>query len=516
MELYDYQTEAVNVTDIHDKGILVLPTGTGKTMIQSAIIEKDVALFPNQFRMYVVNAPRIILTYQLLREVYGFMVARGIECRYHFLHSGTSVDERDLEDMRIQSNLDGNNIPFSEIDGSTSSTRMTDTIEKCIATNVPLIVFSTYNSAERIEDARQHTNTNISIILNDEAHYLVQERFNPILYKIPSDRTYFFTATTRHTASDEGRGMNNVESYGEVIYTLLPREAIERGKMVRPRIHTIKTEGVRTSEDYDNSLNLVILNSFKQHKEHLNNNHTSLTPKILISTRGANDIKNFLASNQYAELRNAGVDVFAISSNQEVGNDVNGVKVKRQEFLKQLREHGKDVNKEMLILHFDILTEGIDVPGITTIMPLRELNKSRFVQTFGRCARMDVRDRVRIDSEEIMANDLDSMVKPYAYVILPYLTQTNKDDSDSMRTIIYELRQFGFNPSEDVVGEFDARGIDEEEGLDTFNEVTRRVVSTGDIINEVLSEFELEEICNLSELDQMDRHIEEEIDFANL
>jgi hypothetical protein len=108
------------------------------------------------------------------------------------------------------------------------------------------------------------------------------------------------------------------------------------------------------------------------------------------------------------------------------------------------------------------------------------------------------------------------MVKPYAYVILPYLTQTNKDDSDSMRTIIYELRQFGFNPSEDVVGEFDARGIDEEEGLDTFNEVTRRVVSTGDIINEVLSEFELEEICSLSELDQMDRHIEQEINFANL
>jgi hypothetical protein len=168
----------------------------------------------------------------------------------------------------------------------------------------------------------------------------------------------------------------------------------------------------------------------------------------------------------------------------------------------------------MLILHFDILTEGIDVPGITTIMPLRELNKSRFIQTYGRCARVDIRDRVRIDSGEITPNDLDSMVKPYAYVILPYLTQTNKDDSDSMRNIIYELRQFGFNPSEDVIGEFDARGISEDEGLDTFNELNRRNGSTGRIINEMLSEFELEEICRLTEDEQLDRFIE--VDLRNI
>jgi superfamily II DNA or RNA helicase len=516
MNLYDYQIEAVDATDTNEKGILVLPTGTGKTMIQSAVIERDILTFPNQFRMYVVNAPRIILTYQLLREVYNFMVSRGIECRYHFTHSGSAIDERDLENMRIEANLDGHNIPFSDIDSSTSSIRLTDTINKCLELNIPLIVFSTYNSAERIEESRLHTDTKISIVLNDEAHYLVQERFNPILDRLPSDRTYFFTATTRHTSSDEGRGMNNINSYGDVIYRLLPREAIERGKMVRPRIHTIKTEGVRTSEDYDRSFNQVILNSFNQHKEHLNNNHTQIAPKILISTRGANDIKNFLLSDECGVLRNSGVDVFAISSNQEVGNDVNGVKVKRQEFLKLLREYGKNVNKEMLILHFDILTEGIDVPGITTIMPLRELNKSRFIQTYGRCARVDVRDRVRIDSGEISPNDLDSMVKPYAYVILPYLTQTNKDDSDSMRNIIYELRQFGFNPSEDVVGEVEARGISEEEGLDTFNMVNRRNGSTGNIINEVLSEFELEEICSLTELEQMDRHIEGEIDLINL
>jgi hypothetical protein len=197
-------------------------------------------------------------------------------------------------------------------------------------------------------------------------------------------------------------------------------------------------------------------------------------------------------SRQYQVLRESGVNIFAISSNEEIGNNVNGVRVKRQEFLKQLREYGKDINNEMLILHFDILTEGIDVPGITTIMPLRELNKSRFIQTFGRCARVDIRDRVRLDSGEINPTDLDQMVKPYAYVILPYITQTNRDDSDSMRNIIYELREFGFNPSEDVVGEVEARGISEEEGLDMFNELNRRNGSTGN--NHIEQEIDLRNI----------------------
>lgn len=192
------------------------------------------------------------------------------------------------------------------------------------------------------------------------------------------------------------------------------------------------------------------------------------------------------------------MDIFAISSNELIGNVVNGSKVKRQEFLKLLREYGKDMNKEMLVLHFDILTEGIDVPGITSIMPLRELNKSRFIQTFGRCARLDVRDREKLTNGEINANDLDRMVKPYAYVILPYLTQTNADDSDRMRGMINELRDYGCNLSEDIIGEFQPIGIGEEEELDMFSKPDRNDTSTGAIIEKIKSEIEKQEYADLT------------------
>lgn len=507
MQLYPYQIEAVNRTETNDKGILVLPTGTGKTMIQAEIIYRELLNNPNQFKMFVVNAPRIILTYQLLKEIATYLINKKVECRFHFTHSGSSIDIKDLENLRIEANNDGANIPFSEIESTTSSIKLVDVLKSTRELNVPIIIFSTYNSANRVEDARVKIDEPISITLNDEAHYLVQDRFYDIVEVLQSTKKYFFTATMRVNQSNEGRGMNNTNTYGEVLYEMKPRVAIEMGRMVRPRIHTIKTDNVRTDEDFDRSLNLVILNSIKQHKEHFENEHPQIVPKILISMRGSSDIKSFLESNEYNEIRGMNIDVFAISSVDEIGNDVNGEKVKRQDFLSELKKVGKDRNRMMVVLHYDILTEGIDVPGFTTCMPLRNLNKIRFIQTFGRCARLDERDRERLSSGEIVANDVNEWIKPYAYVVLPDITLTNKDDYENMKDMIDEIRQLDYQSFEDIVESRDALGIGEDEEPDVFNELTHNNKTLGQLIREVKSEFELEQIARLSWEEQFDRHI---------
>jgi superfamily II DNA or RNA helicase len=493
MELYNYQVDAVNKTDLHKKGIFVLPTGTGKTMIQAAIIEKFIGS-TNQFKMFVVNGPRIILTYQLLKEVYTYMVERGIECRYHFVHSGSPLDIKDLEELRIQSD-----IPFSQIGSTTSSIELTKVMEETRELGIPLIIFSTYHSADRIETSRRVINQPISVVFNDEAHYLVQDRFYDIIDTINTERQYFFTATMRvNEESPEGRGMNNVSSYGEVIHLLLPRDAIEMGKMVRPRIHFVGTDGVRTDEDFDRSLNKVIHNSFNTQVEYFKEHHPNIVPKIIVATRGSSDIKKFLESDEYTLLRDNGVEVFAISSNEEIENDINGVKVKRQEFLKKIKEVGKDKTKMMLVLHYDILTEGIDVPGLTSCMPIRNLNKSRFIQTLGRCSRLDSEDRRRLESGEIDWTDVSKMNKPYSYIILPELTMTNKDDMAQMKQFVLQLRDYGFNPSEDIVSDSEPLGLPDEEDLDMFNEIVRRPPVNGTIIEFIKNEFEREEHANLT------------------
>jgi superfamily II DNA or RNA helicase len=514
-ELYNYQVEAVNKTDQHQKGIFVLPTGTGKTMIQAAIIEKFIGS-TNQFKMFVVNGPRIILTYQLLKEVYTYMVERGIECRYHFVHSGSALDISDLEDLRKQSD-----VPFSQIGSTTSSIELTKVMEETRELGIPLVIFSTYHSADRIEQSRRFINQPISVVFNDEAHYLVQETFyDKLIGKINTERQYFFTATMRVNDSDddtdldnyetqEGRGMFNVDSYGRVIYKLLPRDAIEMGKMVRPRIHLVGTDGVRTDEDFNRSLNKVIHNSFNSQVEHFKKFHPNIVPKIIVATRGASDIKPFLDSNEYTLLRENGVEVFAIMSDKEeiIGNDINGNKVTRQKFLKRIKEVGKDKTKMMLVLHYDILTEGIDVPGLTSCMPIRNLNKSRFIQTLGRCSRLDSDDRTKLENGEIDWTDINSMNKPYAYIILPEITLTNKEDKKQMSDFVLQLRDYGFKPFEDIIRDAEPLGLPEEDEMDVASSPDRRPSVSGRIIDFIRDEFENEEIANLTEDEWLELHL---------
>jgi superfamily II DNA or RNA helicase len=493
--LYPYQKDAVLKAVDNDKGIICMPTGVGKTFVSASIIADDI-IKHSGFRMYVVNAPRIVLTYQLLKEVYGFLADAKIESRYMFVHSGGKTDERELEDIRIKANLDGANIPFSEIRSGTSTKEIREMIEKAKTQDLPLIFFSTYNSAERIEEARKGFDP-FSIVLNDEAHYLVQEQFHDILHTLQSKRCYFFTATTISTPSDKGRGMNNKDLYGEVLYTMTPRQAIDLGKMVRPRLHFVTTVGVYTTADYNKSLNKIIKDTFEQHSRVL----VKTLPKVLVSVKGTQDIVNFLNSKEYKKLRSSDVDVYAISSNSKIGNNINGDRVDRGEFLKRLKAGGADATKKIIVLHYDILAEGIDVSGFSGIMPLRNLSKSKFLQTFGRAARPDSEDRKRIDSKKIGVNDLDKMNKPYSYIMIPCVYSGNTDDKANIVKLVREIRGYGFSPNEFIVGVDRIHGIPETEQPIPLNELKKNFPSVGKIIEEIIAEIEAEEQAKLTKID---------------
>lgn len=500
--LYSYQKDAIDATRYNDKGVICLPTGVGKSFIEAAIIADDI-IKNGDFQMYVVNAPRIVLTYQLLKEVYGFLVDAKIEARYMFVHSGGKINEKELEDLRIKANLDGANIPFSEIGSGTNIKDIREMIFKAKEQNLPLIFFSTYNSAERIEEARAGFEE-ISITLNDEAHYLVQEQFHDILHILKSKRCYFFTATTISTPSDTGRGMNNKDSYGDILYSMTPREAIDLGKMVRPRLHFIITDGVYNSDDYNKSLNKIIKDTFEQHAVIL----TKTVPKILVSAKGTQDIISFLSSKEYKQLIMSGVSIYAVASNGEVGNNINGEQVSRQDFLKRLKEDGLDVNKKLIVLHYDILAEGIDVSGFSGIMPLRSLSKSKFLQTYGRAARPNIEDRIKIDSKEIRVNDLMLMNKPYAYIMIPSVYNGNEDDKANVIQLIKELRDYGFNPKEDIVGTDRIHGIKEIDQPDGLNDLKKNLPLMGQTIENIQAEIEAEKQAKLSKSDLLKNYFD--------
>ena len=500
-KLYDYQLKAVEATDKNKKGIVCMPTGTGKTFVQASVIAKEILKTKGKFGVYVINAPRIMLSYQLLKEVYTFLTYAGIDARYMSVHSGGANDMEDLEKIRVDANYnEGTNIQFAQIENGTSPVTIRDFVEKAKTGNIPAIFFSTYNSAERINDAIPEQK--ISIVMNDESQYLVQEQFHDIIHILNSNRCYFFTATTIHTPSDKGRGMNNKDSYGDTIFLMTPREAIDMGKMVRPRLHFVipPVGSTYTKEDFQNSLGKIISEAFAQHNYAIGQFSKA---KMLVSVKGVGDIEKFFQSKEYKGLIRTGVKIYAVASDEKIGNNINGEKVNRREFLNRLREDGKNPMTEIIILHYDILAEGIDVPGITGIMPLRTLGKAKFLQTFGRAARLDIEDRDRITKGEITPDQLDEMNKPYSWVIVPTIIHEDADSKEHIGQLITELRDYGFKPSEDIVSTDSKNGLPTVDGPEALNQIKVKCPNIGTFIEKVEADYENEYVASLSPEDRV-------------
>ena len=496
-KLYDYQLDAVKSTDKSKKGIVCMPTGTGKTFVQASVIAKQILENGGKFGIYVINSPRIMLSYQLLKEVYTFLMYAGIDARYMSVHSGGQNDIEDLEKIRIDANYnEGTNIQFAQIENGTSPILIRQFVEKAKEGNIPLVFFSTYNSADRINDAIP--TDKIDIVMNDEAQYLVQEQFHDIIHILNSDRCYFFTATTIHTSSDKGRGMNNVSSYGDIIFNMTPREAIDKGRMVRPRMHfVIPSSGSSyTKEDFQNSLGRIISEALAQHDYAIGQ---FSNPKMLVSVKGVGDIEKFFQSREYIGLKRTGYKVYAVASDERIGNRINDDKVSRAEFLKRMKKDGRDSMAKMLILHYDILAEGIDVPGITGIMPLRTLKKAKFLQTFGRAARLDYDDRIRIEAGEIGSDDLDKMIKPYSWVIVPTIIHEDADSKKHIEDLINELRDYGFKPSEHIVSTDSKSGLPIVDGLEALNQIKVKCPNIGNCIEKVEADYESAYVASLSD-----------------
>ncbi len=488
---YDYQVEAAETTELNKQGIIVMPTGTGKTFVQAGIIANDIKNNPG-FRMYIVNAPRIMLSFQLLEEVFKFNVNNGIDARYMAVHSG-GMDQKDLDKFRSQTEIE-----YSKIESTTSPGGIADMITKCRESNQPLIFFSTYNSMIRIDQGKAFVgDPYINIVLNDEAHYLIQERFNSDFNEIETHRKYFFTATTRHTPSDEGLGMNNRDFYGDVLYKMSPKKAILEGKMVRPRIHIVsESEGENsyTPEDLDKNLGKIVKNSFEEH-EGLITPHQ--IPKVLVSSRGVKDIKNLINSREIQNLKSRGVKIYAVASDEEVSNYINGEKVKRKEFLQRLKMDGKNMYQKLIVIHYDILTEGIDVPGLTGALFLRDLTKSKFVQTTGRISRLDPEDRAKIQNKEITPLEIKKFKKPYAWAIIPEIMTSDIDKLSNLIGFIDAMRESDYDDSELVETIVNPRGIGDDDPTDIVPR-NRNNNTSGEIIDYLKHTIESEKIANMS------------------
>jgi predicted helicase len=430
---YQFQQDATNTMHAANLGQIILPTGTGKSKIQARYLN-EVIDTNSGFAIYVILTPRILLTNQLMRDVATDLIKAKTEFKRITVHSGKEAN------FGMMSKEEYKLLEYTDSAITTSSKFLLEEVQNAKAKNCPVLICSTYHSVDRVSKALKGAFA-IDALLCDESQYVVSEDFNGAVAKVKdiSKNTFFFTATQKTTSASTGNalGHNNEAFYGPVLFTKSPREMIEAGYIVRPRLHLVASEG-----DSDQVAD-VLIEAYREHKGTINGE-----PKLLVVCKGSAQMKEIVNSHKFKQfVRQQGSNFKLFDASSEFGHNVNGVRIKREDFLDQLNKH----TGAAIVLHINMLAEGINVPDMSGVLPLVNLKKSKFLQTLGRTTRLHVNDRAAFVNNEYLPSELAAMVKPYAYVIVPTFVNEGEDRKEFIHELIKDLRDHGFNPAEDVV-----------------------------------------------------------------
>ena len=345
MNLRPHQKRAFDSMQENDKGQIIVPTGGGKTYIMIADAIKRFKLPVAQTT--VVVAPRILLANQLSAEFLEFITDVDVA----HVHSGETHHFSTTNQFELN----------TWVNNSTKN----------------ILIFTTYHSLQKVVNA---VDVEVDTIYFDEAHNGCGRHFHIALSQIVqyAKRSFFFTATPRiGRGVSLDRGMNNTAVYGGVLENVPAQELIKSGAIVPPKIVPFETRNSTPRDKYNaHEIDADNLRDIIDTFDDSQNN------KILVAAPSSRVLGNMLGHTTILEyFKDNGYDVMHITS--KFGAIINGTKVGREEFFDTLTNWGQDDNKRFVIFHYSILSEGINVPGLTHTVLLRNLPIIEMAQTIG-------------------------------------------------------------------------------------------------------------------------------------
>ena len=331
--LRDFQNEAVFSMMDNNIGQIIMPTGTGKSVIQADYVLKEIQQMKKDnihSPVVLILSPRIVLSYQLLNVVFNHLTHNGISAQYANLSSG-DVDEIG-EEMRKK--LISKGMLPNQIESTTNMGEINKMHADAVKNSIPFIVSATYHSGWMMSEL----NSNIDIALYDAAHNMVDGRmpedFKKESMALESGNKFFFTATPCETNSPLGRGMDNVEKFGKKIFIKRYAEMIKRNEILPIAIILSDVENVVLLKnkqlgitpdnikdaDFDRDCTVKaksISKDFAYHCQLLKEQSCSpenIDGKLLITVNGLATLKGIIASEEIQKMMTEGVKVFAIST----------------------------------------------------------------------------------------------------------------------------------------------------------------------------------------------------------
>ena len=371
--LRPHQSSALNVMKQKDLGQIIVPTGGGKTyiMIQDCINNLD-------DNVTVIVAPRILLAQQLCDD---FITSIDKDLNVFHAHSGRT---------------------------SFKSSTKPDEIAEFVNNNSSVIIFTTYHSLSRIVDS----GINIDNVYFDEAHNGTARSFFVSVSAISqiASRCYYFTATPKISYKHD-RGMNNVNIWGEILLDVDARDLINGGAIIPPTIQSFPVD-LHFSKYNAHAHHSLTVQSFIKSI----NNYDGA--KVLISVPSSKILRRMISETKLlSTLEDLGYEVLHITS--KFGAYVNKTKVNRTEFFNTLKEWGEETAKKFVIFHYSILSEGINVSGLSHTLLLRNLNIVEMSQTIGRVIRLHKEDQQNIIEGLIPAGVVSLYRKSSGNCVIP-------------------------------------------------------------------------------------------------
>ena len=348
MQLRPHQVRILERMQKYSKGQLIVPTGGGKTM---CMIQDTAHIQQSKCgHTTVVVAPRILLAEQLCSEFLEVITSTYTHVMH--VHSGETHH-------------------FS----TTNSEKIHIFANTARGMGEDCIIFTTYHSLHRVVDADIEVNT----IYFDEAHNSVQRNFfgSTEYFAGESDRCFFFTATPKHSLTINKPGMNDTAVYGQVLVNVPAPELVEGGYILPPKVVVKQLDMVRDkfkiwSRDCDFLMQTI---------------DDQETEKVLVCARTTKQIIGLISESDFTlECHKRGMSWMTITS--KTGAIIDGRKVNREVFFDTLNAWGKDSNKKFVVLHHSILSEGINVNGLESVVFLRNMDYIGISQSIGRVIRL--------------------------------------------------------------------------------------------------------------------------------
>lgn len=357
----------------NDRGQLIRPCGSGKSLISQRIIEA----YGQKTNLVLV--PSLSLLKQSLE---GFHHNRKKAFDYQCVCSDAEV------------NASQKNYPISHDFSDFGKLSQVSTDPKHVAqflkskTRKQKIIFSTYQSLPSVCEALSQTETTIDLVLADEAHKTAGDISTNFALvhdssALPASKRVYITATPRVLGSVKNTQttkrvacMNNEKIYGPVLHEMSFKEAIDEGIILDYEVVICEIDIAKFPAK------LQACYQTNHRDPHVNEEINKAALKRVVDQYGCKKIMSFHTLNQHAER-------FAFLMSSELGFHsvhVNGsmsAKSRQNKF-----DQYSSSAKTSLITNAQCLCEGVDLPDTDAVFYAdRKESPVSIIQSAGRCMR---------------------------------------------------------------------------------------------------------------------------------